>query len=63
MSYIVALTMLFTALKLMGYIAWSWWLVISPLYVLAFLFVVLVVGAWHYNEKFHFRLLGRKRPF
>ena len=27
------LTLLFIALKLTGYIAWSWWLVLAPMWV------------------------------
>lgn len=39
------LLLLFVALKLTGYIAWSWWLVLAPLWVpLAILAVVLL--AW-----------------
>ena len=33
------LTILFVALKLTGYIAWSWWWVLSPLWI-AFSFVI-----------------------
>jgi hypothetical protein len=45
------LTVLFVGLKLTGYIAWSWWWVLSPIWIsaslfLAILFVLLlVVGA------------------
>ena len=28
-----ALTLLFIALKLTGYIAWSWWWVLSPMWI------------------------------
>lgn len=34
------LTLLFVALKLTGYIAWSWWWVLAPLWVPPALFVV-----------------------
>ena len=38
------LTILFVALKLTGYIAWSWWWVLSPLWIgLAALIVILVI--------------------
>jgi hypothetical protein len=45
-----ALTILFVGLKLGGVIAWSWWWVLSPIWitaalVLLFLGVVIVVGA------------------
>lgn len=47
------LTVLFVALKLMGYIAWSWWWVFSPLWiplaiVLAFIIVVGVVAVFSF---------------
>ena len=32
-SFIGLLTIVFVALKLMGYIAWSWWWVLSPLWI------------------------------
>lgn len=40
------LTILFVALKLLGYIAWSWWWVLSPLWIssgIAFVFLVLFI--------------------
>lgn len=40
------LTVLFVALKLTGYIAWSWWWVLSPLWIGAAVVVAfLIVGA------------------
>lgn len=40
------LTVLFVALKLTGVIAWSWWWVLSPLWIgLAILLVVLAIVA------------------
>lgn len=45
-----ALTILFIALKLLGYIDWSWWWVLAPLWfgaAIALVLVGLVVGgAW-----------------
>lgn len=46
--FLPLLGLLFIALKLTGYIAWSWWLVLLPLYgglllVLAIIFVPLVI--------------------
>ena len=39
-----ALTILFIALKLLGVISWSWWWVLSPLWITtAIVLVVLVV--------------------
>jgi len=39
------LTVLFVGVKLTGYIDWSWWWVLSPLWIgfAAFIFVLLVV--------------------
>lgn len=36
------LTIAFIVLKLMGYIAWSWWWVLSPLWI-SFALVVLIL--------------------
>ena len=49
------LGLIFIALKLMGYIAWSWWLVLLPLYgglaVILILFaIVAMVGAAQHRE-------------
>ncbi len=48
-GFLGLLTILFIALKLMGYIAWSWWWVLSPLWIpfaIAILAVVVfVIGA------------------
>ena len=38
------LTILFIALKLLGYIDWSWWWVLAPLWAGFALFVVVVAG-------------------
>lgn len=42
-SFFGLLTILFVALKLTGYIAWSWWWVLSPLWLPAVVGVVLFV--------------------
>jgi len=46
-GFVGLLTILFIALKLTGYIAWSWWWVLSPLWISALFLVVviLIVGA------------------
>lgn len=33
LGFFTVLGLIFIALKLMGYITWSWWLVLLPLYV------------------------------
>lgn len=37
------LTIIFIALKLCGIITWSWWWVLSPLWISAILWVIVVV--------------------
>ena len=52
-GFVGLLTILFIALKLTGHITWSWWWVLSPMWISAllgisilaiFFFVVLVIG-------------------
>lgn len=46
-SALDALTILFVALKLTGYINWSWWLVLLPAYgVIAVVFVGAGISVW-----------------
>jgi uncharacterized membrane protein YqjE len=63
MTFLSGLTLVFITLKLMGYIAWSWWWVVSPMYILTFLFAVLVYGSYKAGERLVFRRPGRRRPF
>lgn len=45
-SFLGLLTLIFITLKLMGYISWSWWWVLSPLLLslgLAVMIIVLIV--------------------
>ena len=42
-GFVGLLTILFTALKLTGFIAWSWWWVLSPLWISFLVLVVLFV--------------------
>lgn len=55
-SFLGLLGILFIALKLTGYIAWSWWLVLLPLYlpfavvVTLLAIVALCVGLGSYLE-------------
>ena len=37
------LTVLFVALKLTGYIDWSWWWVLSPIWI-PIIFIVVIIG-------------------
>lgn len=43
-SVSVVLAIIFTVLKLCGVITWSWWWVLSPLWIGLLLFVVVTVG-------------------
>ncbi len=45
------LAILFIGLKLTGYIDWSWWWVLSPLWVSVILIVVIVFGAAVISDK------------
>lgn len=62
MKFLTALALIFITLKLIGVIAWSWWLVLLPLYFGAAVFLGMVVlailgGTMHYMVK---RLLRKK---
>ena len=41
-GFVGMLTILFIGLKLTGYIAWSWWWVISPIWISGLLFLSFV---------------------
>lgn len=46
MSFFSLLTILLIALKLTGYIAWSWWLVLLPLYGgFILIFILLLIAS------------------
>ncbi|MFC4172728.1 hypothetical protein ACFOYU_11745 [Microvirga sp. GCM10011540] len=45
MPFVPALAILFIALKLMGYIAWSWLWVLSPIWIVAAIYLVALVLA------------------
>lgn len=63
MTFLSVLTLIFVTLKLTGYIAWSWWLIFTPLYVLLFLFFVLAYGTYKLGETMVFRSRKHRRPF
>lgn len=49
-GFIGLLTIVFIALKLMGYITWSWWWVLSPIWIswgiaLVFLLIFFIIAA------------------
>lgn len=39
-----ALTIVFIVLKLLGKITWSWWWVLSPIWISAILVIILIVS-------------------
>lgn len=39
------LAIVFITLKLTGYIAWSWWWVLSPIWISMSLGIVIIIGA------------------
>lgn len=43
-GFLGALTILFIGLKLTGYIGWSWWLVLLPLYGIPAVLLALALG-------------------
>jgi hypothetical protein len=43
-GFVGLLTILFIALKLLGYITWSWWWVLSPIWIGAILALLIVGG-------------------
>ena len=53
------LTIVFITLKLMGYISWSWWWVLSPLWIplvgllvtLAVVFIFIFIWEWATEKK------------
>lgn len=53
-GFIGLLTVLFIALKLTGHIAWSWWLVLAPLWISAIsaivVFIVVLILAWRLGK-------------
>ena len=42
-GFVGLLTILFIGLKLTGYINWSWWWVLSPIWIVSLLLFVLVL--------------------
>lgn len=45
-GFVGLLTILFIALKLTGYIDWSWWWVLSPLWIAAIMGLGVIAGAF-----------------
>lgn len=43
-GFVGLLTIVFVVLKLCGIINWSWWWVISPIWISAIIFMVVLIG-------------------
>lgn len=43
MSVLGVLGVIFVTLKLLGVIAWSWWLVLAPFYLIPVIFILLLI--------------------
>lgn len=43
-GFLGLLTILFIGLKLTGYIAWSWWWILSPVWIPTLLVIVILIG-------------------
>lgn len=50
-GFIGLLTILFIGLKLTNYIAWSWWWVLSPVWITFVVVILLIVGVVILEEK------------
>lgn len=52
-GFLGLLTVLFVGLKLTGYIDWSWWWVLSPIWISASIaaLIMLAVGAHVFNRR------------
>jgi len=61
MTFFQLLTILFVGLKLTGLITWSWWLVLSPLY-LPFVIglVIILLVSWVTGKKTQLTYKGKK---
>jgi hypothetical protein len=51
MMFLSLLTLLFIALKLTGFIDWSWWFVVMPTLIHASVVVLLIAGVAAFGRK------------
>lgn len=51
MSFLGALTLLLVALKLIGYVTFSWWLVFAPLYPGILIWLLIIISAFTVGYK------------
>lgn len=51
-GFVGLLTIVFITLKLTNYIAWSWWWVLSPLWIMPVILIVVFVASFFRYLKF-----------
>lgn len=44
MGFVEVLTLIFVVAKIMGFISWSWWLVLLPEVVMCFIYIILLTS-------------------
>ena len=45
-GFVGLLTIVFITLKLLGKITWSWWWVLSPIWISVIIFIVIIIGVF-----------------
>jgi hypothetical protein len=50
-TFLELLLVVFVTLKLCKVISWSWWYVMTPLWIPVLLALIVFVGAWIWNHK------------
>lgn len=59
---LIGATIIFVALKLMGIITWSWWIVFSPLLFLVVVFLLITAFALFFPDYFEaLYIRGKKK--
>ena len=51
-GFVGLLTIVFIVLKLLGKIAWSWWWVLSPVWIAAIIFIIVGIIAYMIINKY-----------
>ena len=52
-GFIGLLTIVFITLKLTNFINWSWWWVLSPIWITFVIVIILIALIWGYNIKMY----------
>ena len=63
MGFTEVLTIVFIALKLLGVISWSWWLVLLPEILAFVVYAIMVISAVVVNVKFRNSMEGFDRKW